>query len=82
MHCPTKLLIGNRKCDNADNDDADDDSDGGYMIPMCRPYIAGDTIKTQTKPIDSDKDAYQNTDIARDSNTDAYQNVDKDAGIF
>ena len=31
-----KLLIGNKKCDNGDEDDGD-------MFPMCRPYFAGDT---------------------------------------
>ena len=35
-----ELLIGNQKCDNADDDDADDD---GVLIPMCRLCFAGGT---------------------------------------
>ena len=37
MH-PFKLLIGNQKCDYADEDAAHD----GDMIPMWRPCFAGD----------------------------------------
>ena len=37
-----KLSIRNKKCDNA-NDDDDDADDDGYLIPMCRPCLAGDT---------------------------------------
>ena len=38
-----ELAIGNQKCDNADEDDANDYAEDNDMIPMCRPCFAGDT---------------------------------------